>query len=89
VLPAIQFRIFLPSHLQPKHPKLKVTEVLPIVLYVHETLSPAIREEHRLMVFESRILRGTFYQSGRKWQEVGQNCITRSFILCTHHQILG
>jgi len=26
--------------------------------------------------------------SGRKWQEDGEDCIMRSFIFCTHHQIL-
>jgi hypothetical protein len=33
------------------------TIILLVVLYGHETSSPALREEHRLRVFESRGLR--------------------------------
>jgi hypothetical protein len=40
-----------------------------------------LREEHRLRVFENRVLRGIF---GPKRDE---NCIMRSFITCTLRQI--
>jgi hypothetical protein len=34
--------------------------ILPLVLYVCETLSLILREEHRLRVFENGVLRGIF-----------------------------
>jgi hypothetical protein len=36
------------------------TILLPVVLYVSETLSLTLREEHRLRVFENRVLRRIF-----------------------------
>jgi hypothetical protein len=49
--------------------KLKIyrTIILPVVLYGYETWSPTLREEHRLRVFENRVLRGIF---GPKRDEV-------------------
>jgi hypothetical protein len=51
--------------------KLKVkiykTIILPVVLYGCETWPPTLREEHRLRVFENRVLRNIF---GRKRDEV-------------------
>jgi hypothetical protein len=44
-------------------------------------------EEHRLRVFENRVLRRIF---GPKRDEVtgsGENCIRRSFITCTLRQL--
>jgi hypothetical protein len=35
-------------------------------------------EEHRLKVFENRLLRRTF--GPKKWWEAGENCMIRSFI---------
>jgi hypothetical protein len=55
-------------------------------LYHFEDLT--IREEHRLRVFENRVLRRIF---GPKRDEVtrsGENVILRSFMLCTPHPIL-
>jgi hypothetical protein len=46
-----------------------------------------LREEHRLRVFEIRVLRIV----GPKRDEVtgnGENYITRNFMLCTPHQML-
>jgi hypothetical protein len=40
---------------------------LPAVLYGYETCSPTLREEHRLRVFENRVLRRIF---GPKRDEV-------------------
>jgi hypothetical protein len=37
--------------------KIYKTTILPAFLYVCETWSPALREEHRLRVFENRVLR--------------------------------
>jgi hypothetical protein len=49
-----------------------------LVLYGCETWSLILREEHRLRVFENRVLRRVF---GTKSDEVtgnGENCITRT-----------
>jgi hypothetical protein len=43
------------------------TILLPVVLYEYETCSLALREEHRLPVFENRVLRRIF---GPKRDEV-------------------
>jgi hypothetical protein len=43
------------------------TIILPVVLYGCETWSLTLREEHRLRVFENRVLRGIF---GPKRDEV-------------------
>jgi hypothetical protein len=73
----------LSSHLLFKNKKIKIyiTVILPVVLYGCETWSLTLRVEHRLTVFENRVLR-------RKWQEAGEDCIVRSFITCTLHRIL-
>jgi hypothetical protein len=42
-----------------------------------------LREEHRLRVFENRVLRRIF---GSK-RENGGSCTMRNFIICTHPQI--
>jgi hypothetical protein len=40
--------------------KIYKTIILPVVLYGCETLSLTLREEHRLRVFENRVLRRIF-----------------------------
>jgi hypothetical protein len=50
-------------HFSPK----SQTIILPVVLFGLETWSPTLREEHRLRVFENRMLRRTF---GPKRDEV-------------------
>jgi hypothetical protein len=47
--------------------KIYKTIILPVVLYGCETWSLTLREEHRLQVFENRVLRGIF---GSKRDEV-------------------
>jgi hypothetical protein len=47
--------------------KIYKTVILPVVLYGCETWSVTLREEHRLRVFENRVLRGIF---GPKMDEV-------------------
>jgi hypothetical protein len=47
--------------------KIYKTVILPVVLYGCETLSLTLREEHRLRVFENRVLRIIF---GPKRDEV-------------------
>jgi hypothetical protein len=52
----------LSSQLLSKNLKIRIyrTIILPVVLYGYETWSLTLREEHRLGVFESRVLRRTF-----------------------------
>jgi hypothetical protein len=59
----------LSSRLLSKNLKIKVyrTIILPVVLYGCETWSLILREEHRLRVFENRVLRRAF---GPKRDEV-------------------
>jgi hypothetical protein len=59
----------LSSRLLSRNVKVKIykTIILPVVLYVCETWSLTLREEHRLRVFENRDLRRIF---GPKRDEV-------------------
>jgi hypothetical protein len=64
------FQNLLSSCLTSKYLKIKIyrTVILPVVLYGCETWSHTLREEHRLRVFENRVLRKIF---GPKRQEDG------------------
>jgi hypothetical protein len=59
MLAIIHSKIFLFSHLISKSLKIKIykTVILLVVLYGCETWSLTLREEHRLRVFEIRVLR--------------------------------
>jgi hypothetical protein len=59
----------LSSRLLSRNVKVKIhkTIILPVVLYGGETWSLTLREEHRLRMFENRVLRRIF---GRKREEV-------------------
>jgi hypothetical protein len=79
----------LSSRMLAKNLKIRIykTIILPVVLYGCETWSLTLREEHRLRVFENRVLRRIF---GLKRDEVmgnGENYITRSFMICTLRQV--
>jgi hypothetical protein len=76
------------SRLLSKNVKFSIykTIILPVVLYGCGTWSLTLREEHRLRVFENRVLRRIFGQK-MKWREVGGNYIMRSFITCTLRQV--
>jgi len=58
----IRYRIVCRSNFQPKRLKIKIyrTIILPVILYGCETWSLILREERRLKVFESRVLRRIF-----------------------------
>jgi len=47
-----------------------------------------LREEHRLRVLESRVLRAIFAVRGRKWKETGGNYILRGCMIGTACQVL-
>jgi hypothetical protein len=57
-----------PSHIKNLKIKIYKTEILSVVLYGCETWSLTLREEHRLRVFENRVLRRIF---GPKREEDG------------------
>jgi hypothetical protein len=62
--------------------------ILPLVLYGCETWYLTLREEHRLKVFENRVLRRI---SGLKREEVtgsGEGCVMKSFIIFTPQILL-
>jgi hypothetical protein len=63
----------LSSRLLSKNVKIRIykTIILPVVLYVCETWSLTLREEHRLRVLENRVLRKIF---GPKRDEVKGEC---------------
>jgi hypothetical protein len=69
MLAAIRFISFLSSGLLSRNVKVKIykTIIRPVVLYGCETWSLTLREEHRLRVFENRVLRRIF---GSKRDEV-------------------
>jgi hypothetical protein len=56
-----------------------------VVLYGCEQWS-TLREEHKLDVFEDRVLRRIFGPK-RGGREIEENCIMRSFITCTLLQV--
>jgi len=62
MLAIIWCRIFCHQCSLSKNLKIKVytTVPLPVILYGCETWSPALRKEHRLRVFENRVLRRIF-----------------------------
>jgi hypothetical protein len=61
------------------------TIILSVVLYECETWSLTLKDELRLRVFENRVLRKIF--GPKRDEETGENCITRSFMICTLHQV--
>jgi hypothetical protein len=51
--------------------KIYKTIILPVVLYGCKTRSVTLREEHRLRVFENRVLRGIFgLKRGKEWRKL-------------------
>jgi hypothetical protein len=65
----------LSSHLTSKNLKIKIykTVILPVVLYGCKTWSLTLREEHRLRVFEKRVLRKIFgpkREKDRSWRKL-------------------
>jgi hypothetical protein len=61
--------------------------ILPVVLYGCEIWSLILREEHRLRVFENRVLRRIFGPKGDEVTGGWRNYIMRSFITCTFPQV--
>jgi hypothetical protein len=81
----------LSSRLLSKNTKIRVYRsiILPVVLYGYETWSLTWREEQRLKVFETRMLRRIYGpkrdEATGEWRRLP---ITRNLMTSTHHQIL-
>jgi hypothetical protein len=78
------------SCLLSKNVKVKIykTTVLPVVLYGCETWSLISREEHRLRMFENRVLRRIFGPKRDEVTENGESCTLGSFKIRTPNQML-
>jgi hypothetical protein len=63
------------------------TIILPVVLYGCETWSLTLREEHRLRMFENRVLRRIFGLKFVGGQEGGESCIMRNSMICSLYQV--
>jgi hypothetical protein len=70
-----QFRIFCLLICSIKI-KIYETIILPVLFYGCETWPPTLREEHRLRIFENRVLR-VFGPKRKKWQEAVEDSITK------------
>ena len=57
-------------------------------MYECKAWSLTLREELRLRVFENRVLRRIFRPKTEEVTGSGEDYITRSFMICTPHQIL-
>jgi hypothetical protein len=54
-----------------------------------KAIQTALKRGHVILrVFENRVLKKIFDLKERKWRETGEDCITRSIITCTLHEIL-
>jgi hypothetical protein len=66
------------------------TIILPVVLYGCETWSLTLREEHRLRMFENRVLRRIFGpkrdEMTGEWRKL-HNEHNESFVICTLRQV--
>jgi hypothetical protein len=58
-----------------------------VVLYDFETLFLTLRDEHRLRVFENRMLRRIFVPKREEMMGEWRKCIMRSFMIFTHRQV--
>jgi hypothetical protein len=58
----LSFQVLLSSHLLSENLKINISKtiILPIVLYGCEPWSLTLKEEHRLRVFENRVLKRIF-----------------------------
>jgi hypothetical protein len=75
------------SSLLYKNSKMKIfgNIILPVDLRGCWTWSLTLRETHRLRVFENRVLRRIFGLRRTRLQGIGENCITKSLVICTPH----
>jgi hypothetical protein len=74
-----------------KNTKIKIyrTVILPFVLYGCETWSVTLREEHRLRVFENRVLRRIFGAKSDEVTEEWRRLHNEELMICTHQILFG
>jgi len=77
VIPLSSLKIFILKH----------TKLL-CCLYECETLASTLWAQHRLSVSKSRVLRKIHGSEREKVTGAGENCIMRSLMICTAHNIL-
>jgi hypothetical protein len=75
--------------MNPKNLKIRIYKaiILPVVLYGCETWSLILREEHRLRVFENRVLRRVFGPKRDEMTGGWRKLLTGSFVLCALRQV--
>jgi hypothetical protein len=61
--------------------------ILPVVLYGCETWPLTVGEEHKLRVFENRVVKRIFGPKKDGMTGGWRKLITRSFIICTLRQV--
>jgi len=79
---------FVPVSSKSRKITIYVTIILPDVLYQLETSYFTLWNEHRLRLFENRVLR-IFGSKREKEVEALEDYLMRSFIICTLHKILS
>jgi len=81
---------FLSSTVLSTNLKIKVyrTIILPVVLYGHETPSLILGEEHKLRVFEKRVLRKIFRPKRDEVTWEWRRVLNKELMICTSHPIL-
>jgi hypothetical protein len=67
--------------------KIRRTIILPVVLYGCETWCVTLREEHRLRVFEKRVLTEMFGPKRDEATGKWRSYIGRNFVMCTAHHM--
>jgi hypothetical protein len=79
----------LSSRLLSKNVKVKIykTIILPVVLYGCETWSLTLREEHKLRVFENRVLRRIFGPKRNELTGSWRKLQNEELHMCTVHQV--
>jgi hypothetical protein len=79
----------LSSHLLREDTKIRIYKIIisPEVLRGCETWCTTLKDEYRLRMFENRVLRKISVPKRDEVMEDGENCITRSFMICTHCKV--
>jgi hypothetical protein len=67
--------------------RLLKTTILSVVPYGCEKWSLIVRKEHKLRVFENRVLRRTYGPKRDGVTGGWKSCITKSCIICILHQV--
>jgi hypothetical protein len=85
-----QFTILCPAHLLSTDIRVKMCRTIALlgVLYGCETFSLTLREEHRQTTLKKSVLQNKFRPKLEDATGDSENCMMRSPIICTPHQML-